>query len=94
MKFFSFSPRTVYLTTFIVWLLACLAFNGWKIQAYINNPNDLDHYAHNWGFGVFVFAIFYFPFWLLGLIAAIGVEVALFARQRRFAAARSDERRS
>lgn len=94
MKFFSFTPRTVYLTTFVVWLLACLVFNGLKINAYINNPNDLDYYAHNWRFGIFVFAVFYFPFWLLGLIATIGVEVAFFARQRQSAVARGDESQS
>ena len=87
MKGFSFTPRTVYLITFAVWLLACLTFNGWKINAYINDPNDLDRYAHNWKFGIFVFAIFYFPIWLIGLLAALGIEVAFFARQRRAAAA-------
>lgn len=83
MKFSRPKPKTVYLVTFLIWLITCLAFNAWKISAYINNPNDLDHYAHNWRFGGFVFAVFYLPIWLIALLSVLALEGTYFARRRR-----------
>lgn len=82
MKLSRLEPKKTYLVTILVWMIACVAINGWRIYAYINNPNDLDQYAHTWRFGLFVFALFYFPFWLLGLLTLLAGEMTYFAKRR------------
>lgn len=82
MKLLRLGSRKTYLVTFAAWLVTCLAFNGWRIHSYINNPKDLDQYAHNWSFGLFVFALFYLPIWIIGLLGILAGEIAYFARRR------------
>ena len=75
------SKRAVVSATVAVWLVVCLAYEMYRIAAFLALPPSGDLYAHDWGFQLMAFAIFRFPVWLVGLLVILAVEFTLLKRR-------------
>ena len=64
-----------------MWLIVCLAFELPRIAATITSAATPDTYAYTWPFQLFVFAVFRFPLWVIGLLLVLACEFALLTRR-------------
>ena len=75
------SKRALISATVAIWLVVCLAYEMYRIAAFMALPPSGDLYAHDWGFQLFAFAVFRFPIWLVALLAILVVEFTLLKRR-------------
>ena len=74
--------RPTPLVILIVWLVACLGYEFWRVATFMAEPASGDLYAHSWGFQVVVFVVFRFGFWLAALLLALAAEGFWHRRSR------------
>ena len=65
----------LYLATIALWLGLCAAHFWFHATAILRDPSETDLYALTWSFQLMAFLLVRFPFWLLGLILLLSVEI-------------------
>ena len=61
--------------------MLCAAHFVTRTLGILRGPHDGDLYAYSWSFQAVVFAIFRFPFWLIGALVAFLAERSYFVRR-------------
>jgi hypothetical protein len=74
-------PPRICAVTLALWFIGMAAHCAWRTHAALSGPPDPDLYANDWSFQLVVFLFFWAPAWLIGLLAALLVEAAVFQRQ-------------
>ena len=57
--------------------VATIILLGWfylKTSAYLNQPDDLDLYAHTWSFQISMFSLFILPLFVGVMMIVLGTE--------------------
>jgi hypothetical protein len=67
--------------TMAIWLVICAAVELPRIAHSATVATTGDLHAHTWPFQLMVFAVFRFPFWLVGLLLFLMLEFALLTRR-------------
>ena len=75
------SKAVLVAVTVAVWLVICAAVELPRIAASATVATTGDLYAHTWSFQLFVFVMFRFPLWLIGLLLVLAAEIALLTRR-------------
>jgi hypothetical protein len=76
------SKPVIILITVVAWAVGC-AYDAYShVTSNIALPG-IDAYAATWRFQLSMFAIFRLPFWLVGLLAVVSLEVVRLKPTRR-----------
>jgi hypothetical protein len=70
------SKPVIILVTVGAWLVGC-AFTAYHYVVTILALPHTDAYARDWGFQLLMFGIFRFPFWFVGLLAVVSMEIVM-----------------
>ena len=70
------------LITIGAWIVGC-AFTAYVyVTSHLGLPGT-DAYADNWSFQLLAFGIFRLPFWLVGLLAVVSMEIVMLKPTHR-----------
>jgi hypothetical protein len=67
------SKPVIILITVVAWAVGC-AYTAYDYAASRTAPYYADEYVFEFGYQLLTFAVYRFPFWLVGLIAVVSVE--------------------
>ncbi|MDT7779214.1 MAG: hypothetical protein QOC99_1726 [Acidobacteriota bacterium] len=70
------SKPVIILITIGAWLVGC-AYTAYHYVTSILALPDMDAYARNWGFRLLMFSIFRIPFWVVGLLVVVSMEIVM-----------------
>ncbi|MDT5156135.1 MAG: hypothetical protein QOH51_492 [Acidobacteriota bacterium] len=70
------SKPVIILITIGAWLVGC-AYTAYHYVTSILALPDMDAYARNWGFQLLMFSIFRLPFWVVGLLVVVSMEIVM-----------------
>ena len=75
--------KTIITATILLWCILCPLAAYYYVTSTLELPDLSPGYESDWGFQLLMFTIVRFPFWVVGLLIIVAIEVLMLKRAVR-----------